>query len=132
MVDKIKARLGPGFTLSHLGNAAILLALLKVRTLPADYPEDKPFIMTVPVNGRRWIRDDLVDDYYIMSQTGAVVKFNRVKSLAVDYNDHTKVVDALERACRDAKVSLDHWLNNPYQGVLGVLKDNLTAEYLHS
>ena len=61
--------------------------------------------MTMPVNGRRWLRDDGARDYYGMCQTGAVVKVENIKSFQVDDNDKDAIVETLERTCKIAKES---------------------------
>lgn len=132
IIRAVKSRLGPKYTISHLGHAAVVLALLKANPPSNSIPDSQSLIMTLPVNGRRWLRDDHARDYYGMCQTGAVIKFENIKSFMVDANNKDAVIEALERGCKLAKESYDEWLSKPFQLALGISKDNFTASFLTS
>ena len=132
MIHAVKSRLGPKYTISHLGQAASVLALLKANPPSNDIPDNQSLVMPTAVNGRRWLRDEHARDYYGMCQTGAVMKIKNIKSFMVDDNDKDAVVEALERGCKLAKEAYDHWLNKPYQLALGISKDNFYASHLVS
>ncbi|ERF71078.1 hypothetical protein EPUS_07750 [Endocarpon pusillum Z07020] len=132
MIRAVKSRLGPKYTISHLGHAATVLALLKANPPSNDIPDSQSLIMPIPVNGRRWLRDDHARDYYGMCQTGAVIKIKNIKFFMVDGNDRDAVVEALERGCKLVKEAYDHWMSKPFLLALGISKDNFIASYLTS
>ena len=85
------------------------------------------------MDGRRWMRSDIAKNFYAMCQTAAVVRVERLKSIAVSHQDDKDVqVKALESASRDVKTSYDQWLKNPFQEALGLRVHNFEANYLHS
>ncbi|KAI1070317.1 hypothetical protein LB507_010384 [Fusarium sp. FIESC RH6] len=132
IVKAVKTRLGPGHTISHLTQTAIILALLDTLK-PTDLTDDEAFISPTSVDGRRWMRPDIAKNFYAMCQTAAVVRVEKLKSIAVSHQDDKDVqVKALESASRDVKTSYDQWLKNPFQEALGLRVHNFEANYLHS
>jgi hypothetical protein len=128
----VKTRLGPGFTISHLTQAAIVLALLD-HLKPTDLSDDEVFISPTSVDGRRWLREDIANNFYAMCQTAAVVRVENLKSIAVSHKDEKELqVKALQSACRDVKRSYDQWLTNPFLQALGIRVHNFEASYLHA
>lgn len=109
-----------------------MIAMLEVNW-PSDLSDTDVFVTPMPVNGRRWLRDDLAGNYYSMCETGAVIRFENIKSLLVNSNDDKHViVEALKKACVDAKNSFDRWLSNPYQLPLGIAVHTFEASFLTS
>ncbi|OAQ96767.1 hypothetical protein LLEC1_00640 [Akanthomyces lecanii] len=132
IIKGIKTRLGPEFTITHLTQAAILLALLDALK-PTDLADDEAFVTPTSVDGRRWMRPELAGSFYSMCQTAAVVRVENLKSIHVSHEDATETqVTALARACRDVKTSYDRWLKNPYQQALGLRVHNFEARYLQA
>ncbi|KAH6993516.1 15-O-acetyltransferase [Fusarium venenatum] len=132
IIKAIKTRLGPGFTISHLTQAAIILALLD-HLKPTDLSDDEVFISPTSVDGRRWLREEITKNYYAMCQTAAVVRVENLKSIAVSHNDEKELqVRALESACRDIKKSYSQWLESPFLQALGLRVHNFEARYLHA
>ncbi|KAK6715370.1 trichothecene 15-O-acetyltransferase [Fusarium graminearum] len=131
IIKAVKTRLGPGYTISQLTQAAIILALLD-HLKPTDLSDDEFFISPTSVDGRKWMREDIASNYYAMCQTAAVVRVENLKSIAVSHNDEKEIqVKALEKACRDIKKSYDQWLGNPFLEALGLRVHNFEANYLH-
>ncbi|KAJ4145119.1 hypothetical protein LMH87_003978 [Akanthomyces muscarius] len=132
VIKNIKTRLGPEFTITHLTQAAILLALLDTLK-PTDLTDDEVFVTPTSVDGRRWMRPEVANSFYSMCQTAAVVRVENLKSIHVSHEDSSETqVKALERACRDVKASYDQWLKNPYQQALGLRVHNFEASYLQA
>ncbi|RGP73138.1 3-acetyltrichothecene 15-o-acetyltransferase [Fusarium longipes] len=132
IVAAVKSRLGPGFTISHLAQAAIVLALLD-HLKPTDLSDEQVFISPTSVDGRRWLHDDIASNFYAMCQTAAVVRVEKLKTIAVSHKDEKdKQVRALESACKDVKRSYDQWLGNPFLQALGIRVHNFEANYLHA
>ena len=133
MIKAVKRCLGPKYTISHLGHAATVLALLKNNPLPADAPDSTALITPLPVNGRRYLRDEFATHRFGACQAGAVVEFANLKSWApVDNNAQDSIVVSLERLCKQIKESYDYWLKNEFQLPLGVSKDNFLSAFLAS
>jgi hypothetical protein len=106
IVQAVKPRLGPGYTISHLGQAATALALLKVNPIPNDVSGVPSIIMPLPVNGRRFLKDEYMQGQYGACQAGAVVQFHDAKSFAVDDDDKSSVISMLDRACRISNIMI--------------------------
>ena len=130
MILAVRSRVGPQYTISHLGHAAMVLAHLKAKPLPASAPENTQLITPLPVNGRRFLRDEFVDRQYGSCQAGAVVEFPNLKSWVVDERDTDAVKAMLERGCRHVKEWYDYWLSKEFQVAVNVSKDNFLASSL--
>lgn len=132
VIQAVKKRLGPEYTISHLGHAATVLALLKAKPLPPSAPDNTALIMPLPVNGRRFLKAEYADKQYGACQAGAVVEFPNLTSWTVDDSDSEAVKAALDRGCRHVKASYDYWLSKEFQLALGVSKDNFLSAFLSS
>ncbi|KNG52745.1 15-o-acetyltransferase [Stemphylium lycopersici] len=132
IVQAVKSRLGPGYTISHLGQAATALALLKLNPIPDNVSGSPPIIMPLPVNGRRYLKDEYSQSQYGACQAGAVVQLQDAKSFRVDDNDKSAVTAMLERISWISKEQYDYWLSKPFQMAVNVSKDNFLASFLGS
>jgi hypothetical protein len=132
IIRAVKSRLGPEYTISHLGHAATVLALLEANPPSNCVPDTQSLLMPFPVNGRRWLRDDYARNQYGAYQAGAVVEFENIKSFMVDGNDKDAVAEALEKGCKLAKKSYNKQLRKSFQLALGVSKYNFLASVLNS
>ncbi|KAH6669308.1 15-O-acetyltransferase [Halenospora varia] len=130
IIRGIKARLGLGYTISHLGHAATFLALLKINPLPASIPDTQKAIFPLPVNGRRYLQEKYAENRYGSCQAPAVVEYDNLSSYVVDDRDEDSVIEALERGCRRAKEDIDGWLAKPFLLAMGISKDNFLAASL--
>ncbi|KAJ6007934.1 trichothecene 15-O-acetyltransferase [Penicillium herquei] len=131
IIHAVKKHLGPKYTISHLGHAATVLSLLKNNPLPVDAPGDIGLVTPLPVNGRRFLRDEVANHRFGTCQAGAVVEFPSLKTWAPcnDAEDHTA---ALEKLCKQVKESYDYWLKKEFQLAVGVSKDNFLGALLAS
>lgn len=130
IIKAVKTRLGPAFTITHLTQAAILLALLDT-IRPTDLTDDEVYVTPTSVDGRRWMRTEVASQFYAMCQTAAVVRVRNLQAIHVSHQDDPEVqVQALERACREVKASYAQWLKNPYQQALGLRVHNFEANFL--
>ncbi|KAK7438510.1 hypothetical protein Landi51_11594 [Colletotrichum acutatum] len=115
-IDKvIKSRLGLQFAFTHLGHAAMVLALLRVSPLPA-------------------LSGDASDALFLSSPlpAGASVEFSPLRSYAVDKGDPEAVRLALERLAHHVRNSYEYWLKNEFQLVIDQAKSNFLAGFLAS
>src|SRR5437899_1987371 len=55
MIRGVKRRLGQQYTITHLGHAATVLALLNAKPLPPNTPCSQALITPLPVDGRRFL-----------------------------------------------------------------------------
>lgn len=141
IIRAVKTRIGPHYTISHLGHAATVLALLKERPLPAGDSTTK-LVTALPVNGRYFLRDELAkanflqdehaDVQYGSCQAGAVVVFPQLGQWTVNESDKEAVKTALEGLAKHIKRSYDYWLSKPFQLPLCVSKDNFLSSFLSS
>lgn len=132
IIHGVKSRLGPDYTITHLAQAATLLALLKTNPLSQEALPEKSVIMPLPVNGRRYLREEFAHCQYGSCQACAVVEFDNLKQFAVDFEDKVAVIDALVRAMEVTKKSYDYWLSKPFLLPLGLAKDNFLSALLES
>jgi hypothetical protein len=132
VIQGLKTRLGPGYTITHLAQAAILLALLKTSPLSQEDSTENSVVMPLPVNGRRYLREKFADDRYGSCQACAVVVFDRLEQFAIDFEDKETVLNALVRGMEITRNSYDYWLNKPFLLPLGLAKDNFIAPMLES
>ncbi|KAF2125620.1 15-O-acetyltransferase [Dothidotthia symphoricarpi CBS 119687] len=130
IIQAVKARLGPGYTISHLGQAATALALLKANPIPEDVSGIPSIIMPLPVNGRRFLKDEYVQGQYGACQAGAVVQFRDARSFLVDDDEKSAVISMLAKGCRISKEQYDYWLSKPFQMAVNISKDNFLASFL--
>lgn len=130
IIKAVKSRLGPGYTITHLGQAATLLTLLKLSALSQEALREISVIMPLPVNGRRYLREGLAENQHGSCQACAVVTFDNLEQYAIDFEDGEAVVDALIKATKVTKAAYDYWLNKPYLLPLGLAKDNFFSALL--
>ena len=129
ILSAVKTRLGPQYTISHLTQAAVVLAMLEL--IGADnVSDDDFFVHGMPVNGRRFLDEKYAKKQYNMCETCAVIKVEKLKSLAKSKEDKQAAIEALTKASSDVKKCLDRWLSNPSQLQLGVSMHNLEASFL--
>ncbi|KAJ9401502.1 hypothetical protein DTO282F9_1699 [Paecilomyces variotii] len=115
LLRAVKERLGPKYTVTHLGHAAVFLALLKTNPPPADAPET--FCTTaMPVNSRRFLREDYAKatkTYYPVCQSSALLLFEDIQSYAPRDCDKEQLREKISRAAKHTKESYDFWMNQP-------------------
>lgn len=129
IIKSVKSQVGTPYTISHLGHAAMVLALLKIRPLPSDTNDAVHLCSPLPVNGRRYLKDPDLKRYGCC-QAGAVASFPDLRSWIVDEHDREAVKKTLESGCRHVKEGYDYWLKKDYQVAVNVSKDNFLASYL--
>ncbi|KFA68878.1 Tri3 [Stachybotrys chlorohalonatus IBT 40285] len=121
IIRAVKTRLGPHYTISHLAQAATIVAMLDMYRHTAEILETDSFVAPTAVNARRYLRDDLKAGYMAGCVTGAVINVRNLKSLLVSLNDDQDVVvAALARATKDVKASFDLWIHDQSQLALGL------------
>ncbi|KAF7596256.1 trichothecene 15-O-acetyltransferase [Aspergillus hancockii] len=118
MINAVKTHLSPKHTITHLGQAATILALLKANP-PPEALGNLDFIQPLTLNGRRWVRPEHVRSYGVC-QTGGITTFKDLRSYMVDENDKDAVFEALKRGTDLAKQYYDKFLNEPYQLPIGL------------
>ncbi|KAF7593958.1 trichothecene 15-O-acetyltransferase [Aspergillus hancockii] len=130
LLQAVKSRLGPKYTISHLAQAAVVVALLEANP-PTDLDDESVFVTPMPVNGRRWLQDDIGKKYYSICETGAIIRCDNIKSLLVKRDTKKEtIIAALTQACQDVKKSFDKALSNPYQQPIGMAVHMLEASFL--
>ncbi|KAK1526732.1 hypothetical protein CPAR01_13260 [Colletotrichum paranaense] len=128
----IKTQLGPQFTFTHLGHAAMVLALLRVSPLPGDISDALFLSSPLPVNGRRYLSGSNASIRYGSCQAGASVEFAPLRSYAVDERNPEAVRMTLASLAHHVRNSYQHWLKNEFQLVIDQVKSNFLAGFLAS
>ena len=108
----------------------MVLALLKSKPLPAGAADSTQLVTPLPVNGRRFLRDEFVNKQYGSCQAGAVVEFPNLHTWVVDERDTDAVKMMLEHGCRHVKEGYDYWLDKDFQVAVNVSKDHFLASSL--
>lgn len=111
----MKERLGPKFTITHLGHAAVFLALLKTNPPPAD-ATNAISLTASPVNSRRFLREEYANGtktYYPLCQATSPLLFENIQSYDPRDNDKEQLRENLARAAKVTKESYDSWINQP-------------------
>lgn len=132
MIRAVKTRLGQQYTISHLGHAAMVLALLQSNPLDSSAPTGTALITPLPVNGRRFLKPEFREHRFGSCQAGAVVEFKDLASWAPATKGPGDVQEALGKLSRHVKESYDYWLRNQFQLPLGISKDNFLSAFLSS
>ncbi|UQC90625.1 uncharacterized protein CLUP02_16155 [Colletotrichum lupini] len=128
----IKSQLGPQFTFTHLGHAAMVLALLRVSPLAGDASDALFLSSPLPVNGRRYLSGSNASIRYGSCQAGASVEFAPLRSYAVDESNPEAVRMTLASLAHHVRNSYQHWLTNEFQLVIDQVKSNFLAGFLAS
>nr|G0KYB1.1 RecName: Full=Trichothecene O-acetyltransferase TRI3; AltName: Full=Trichothecene biosynthesis cluster protein 3 [Trichoderma arundinaceum]CAY87361.1 putative trichothecene 15-O-acetyltransferase [Trichoderma arundinaceum] len=131
IINGVKTRLGPQYTISHLAQAAVVIAMLEI-IQPPNLTDKDIFVSPMPVNGRRWLKDGLADHHYSICETGAVIRIENIKSLVLNNNNDKGYRPRCDekKPGEDVKKSFDQWLGNPYQLALGLAVHTLEASFL--
>ncbi|KAK1671843.1 putative trichothecene 15-O-acetyltransferase [Colletotrichum godetiae] len=128
----IKSRLGPHFTFTHLGHAAMVLAILRVCPLLPDASDSIFLSSPLPVNGRRYLTSSDASIRYGSCQAGASVEFAPLRSYVVDEGNPEAIKATLVRLARYVRDSYEYWLKNEFQLVIDQAKSNFLASFLAS
>lgn len=116
MIRNVKTSLGVDFTITHLAQAAVFLALLETNPPGPDVPGSQVYLCFSPVDGRRFLEKDYAGGskfYYPVCTSNAPIIFEDLKSYDIGNADAESLVDCLSRACRVAKDSFSSWINQP-------------------
>ena len=114
IIRSIKKSLGADFTITHLAQAAVFLALLEMNPPGPDVPDSQIYLSLSPVDGRRFLEKDYAlgsKTYYPVCTSNAPIVFENIKSYNI--GNAESLVDCLSRACRAAKDSFNFWINQP-------------------
>ncbi|KAL8931766.1 MAG: hypothetical protein Q9216_007079 [Gyalolechia sp. 2 TL-2023] len=123
IVRAVKQRLGPGYTITHLGQSALLLALLKIHPPGPEVGSDQIYECSSPVNARRFIQEPYQsyrEPYFPLCQANGFVIFEDIKSFAQEgerQDDKTK--ELLTRASKASKDGYAAILNRPHSLAVG-------------
>ncbi|KAI4755621.1 15-O-acetyltransferase Tri3 [Aureobasidium sp. EXF-3400] len=132
IIQAVKTRVGAEYTITHLGQAATLLTLLKLSPIPKEVLSNRSVIMPLPVNGRRYLREGFADTQYGSCQACAVVVFENLEQYVLDFGNKDAVISGLIGAMKTTKTAYDRWLNKPYLLPLGLAKDNFLSALMES
>ncbi|KAL8932764.1 MAG: hypothetical protein Q9211_006135 [Gyalolechia sp. 1 TL-2023] len=118
ILQAVKQRLGPGHTITHLAQSAILLALLKMAPPGPDVGSDQIYQCSTPVNARRFLQEPYQSyqkPYFPICHANGFVTFENIKSFAQEgQREDGKTKELLKRASTISKDGLAAILNRPH------------------
>ena len=104
----VKEKLGTSYTVTHLGHAAMVLAMLKFNPPPDNVLEGQSFISPCFMNGRRYLRADpsMTHDHIPVCQAFGVVVFPNVKDYIISSDaTNERSAETLIKATKAARTS---------------------------
>ncbi|KAI9781619.1 MAG: trichothecene 15-O-acetyltransferase [Geoglossum umbratile] len=107
IVRAVKERFGPSCTVTHLGHAAMVLAILKLNP-PDDLAKASSLTSPCFMNGRRYLRADhgIANRYIPVCQAQGAVVFPNIKDYAIPSGaTKERSVEILSQTCRVAMAS---------------------------
>ncbi|KAL8835235.1 MAG: hypothetical protein Q9170_003397 [Blastenia crenularia] len=123
LVRAVKQRLGSGHTITHLGQAALLLALVKMNPPGPEVGNDQIWLCSTPINARRFIREPYQTyqkPYLPLCQANGFVIFEDIKSFAQEgERDDEKTKELLTKATRITKEAYSTILKRPHSLAIG-------------
>ncbi|KAI4128141.1 MAG: hypothetical protein LQ338_002878 [Usnochroma carphineum] len=123
LVQAVKQRLGPGYTITHLGMSALLLALLKMHPPGPEVGNDRIWQCSTPVNARRFLREPYQSYqklYFPLCQANGFIIFEDIKSYAQGGERQVdKTKELLAKAAEQAKDGFAEILNRPHSVAIG-------------
>ncbi|KZL75675.1 trichothecene 15-o-acetyltransferase, partial [Colletotrichum incanum] len=111
----VKQHLGPDYTPTHLGHAAMILALLHLNPKPSDFPSSAAVVSPLLVNGRRYLKGKDNDRRYGSCLATAFVDFAPLCQQVVDEGDKEAVKVSLKKLCRHIKEAYSKFLADDFQ-----------------
>ncbi|KAL9004730.1 MAG: hypothetical protein Q9188_002457 [Gyalolechia gomerana] len=124
IVQAVKQRLGPGYTITHLGQSALLLALLKIHPPGPEIGSDQIYQCFSPVNGRPFIQEPYQSyqkPYFPVCQANGFVIYEDIKSFAQEgQRQDSKTKELLARASKITKDGYTAILNRPHSVAIGI------------
>ncbi len=118
MVNAVKEKLGPGYTLAHLGQAALLLAM--VGTIPRGPTVAAPRIWYCPtaINGRRYLQEPYRSYqklYFPNCQASGFVIFKDTEKYMQDgARQDFKIKEHLLRAAKESRDGFSKVTDRPH------------------
>jgi len=108
ILQSIKSNLGPAYSITHLGHAAVILTTLKFKP-PQDRPLDqKRLFSVIPINGRRYLdaKQPKSADAIPLCRALSAIEFQDVERYIYSDDDSKEEVQAkLKIACEEARRS---------------------------
>ncbi|KAL9596653.1 MAG: hypothetical protein Q9219_005648 [cf. Caloplaca sp. 3 TL-2023] len=118
IVSAIRQRLGRGYTITHVGQAALLLALLKLHPPGQEVGDDQIFLCPTAINGRRFIREPYQSyqkPFFPNCQANGFVTFENIKGFIQEgQRDDTKTKELLTKAAKMSKEGYGAILDRPH------------------
>lgn len=123
IVQAVKQRLGKGYTITHLGQSALLLALLKKNTPGPDIGSDRIWLCTSPINARRFIQEPYSSykkPFFPLCQANGFVIYDDIKSYAQEgKREDAKTKELLTRAAKVTKDGYATVMDRPHAVAVG-------------
>lgn len=106
IMGSVKTKLGPGFSITHLGHAAMVMTALKLKPLD-ERPSSNRFISPVFINGRRYLTlKDPWKGYVPMCRAFGAIDFRDVARYTLSEKaNKEEIQQRLKVACEEARRS---------------------------
>lgn len=133
IIANVKTHLGPDFTITHLGQAAVVATVLKLNPPGPDVPESQAHVAFASFNGRRYLDDQYSTGnkpFYPVCISTTPILFEDIKSYDFLKADRSEINALLTRASSVAKSSYDFWIKQPCQLPLSMSISNLIAYFM--
>jgi hypothetical protein len=138
ILRSVKERLGPGYTITHLAQAAVLLSILKSNPLPKNDDEASPRFTgsTIVLNGRRSLSKEYANNemqYLGNTQSNGSVRFDNIREYQVSQSTSKEDIRRyLTKAATVTKQSYDSCLQRPSQLPAAIASMELIASMISS
>ncbi|KAL8787454.1 MAG: hypothetical protein Q9213_002231 [Squamulea squamosa] len=118
IIKAVREKLGPGYTVTHLGQASLLLAILKMNPPGPDVPTSQIWYCSTQVNGRRYMQEPYKRYeklYFPNSQANGFVIFEEITSYIQEGSrQDSKTKELLSRAAKQSKDGLLKAISRPH------------------
>lgn len=129
----VKSKVDPKASPAHLGHAAVLLALLKTKPPTPETPDSQLYMVSSPMNGRRFLQDaKLGKTYYPLVQASCPVIFENIKQYNVVDADKETINQYLAQATKVAQDCYNVWLKHPLTLPVAISFHNLVTMLIAS
>lgn len=133
----VKTVLGPGQTITHLAQAAVLLALVNANPPHGDdVPEKVLYLCPSPINARRLMREPFASgekQYFPISQCNGAIVYENIRDYVQPpgHESEAKTRELLVKGAKVAQKDYARCLNRPNQAAISIPVMELVATMIH-
>ncbi|KAI9733072.1 MAG: trichothecene 15-O-acetyltransferase [Cirrosporium novae-zelandiae] len=116
VISAVKTKLGPTFTITHLAQSAVFIALLLFNPVPESAPEETSYISSSVMDGRRFLLEPHNEKtpFSTICQCSATIAYPAIKSYNITkFSSKKEINEALAKGSEIAKQGYDSWISMP-------------------